>query len=75
MILALLGAGLTAAFAALLNTAEGLLPADAWESALAIGAPLMYLVPPTFASSAPLALTAFAAIGLGKLLFNLLGRR
>lgn len=75
MILALLGLAVASAFALLFDTVETLLPPDAWDTALAIGDPLAYLVPPTFAATVPLAITAMFAIGAVRLVINLAGRR
>lgn len=75
MILALFGAAIAAGFTFLFDTVESLLPPDAWNSAIAIGAPLAFLVPPIFAASVPLAIGAMFTIGGIKLVINLMGRK
>lgn len=75
MILATFGLAVAAGFALLFDTIQSMLPPDAWTTALSIGAPLAFLVPPTFAASVPLAITAMFAIGGTRLILNLVGRR
>lgn len=75
MLLALLGLGVASGFALLFDTLETLLPPDAWNTALAIGDPLAFLVPPTFAANVPLAITAMFAIGGARMILNLAGRK
>lgn len=75
MLLALLGLGVASAFGLLFTIIQNVLPPDAWNSAIAIGTPLAFLVPPTFAASVPLAITAMLAIGGTRMILNLVGRK
>lgn len=75
MLLALLGLGVASGFALLFDTLQSMLPVDAWTTAQSIGAPLAYMVPPTFAATAPLAITAMFAIGGIRMILNLVGRK
>lgn len=75
MILALFGLAIASGFRFLFDTVESVLPPDAWDSALALGEPMAFIVPPTFASQVPLALTAMFSIGGVRLILNLVGRK
>lgn len=75
MILALLGVAIASTFALLFDFVESVLPGDAWDSALSVAGSWSFIVPPTFASTAPLAVSALLAIGGIKMLLNLVGRR
>lgn len=75
MILAWLGVAVAGMFQMLNDTLESVLPDGVWSDFLALAAPLSFLVPPTFAATVPLALTAFVAIGAVRFLLGIISSK
>lgn len=75
MILSLFGLAVAATFQAISDFLLAVLPTDAFEAVQSITEPLAFLVPPTFAATVPVVLTAFFALGATRLFLNLLGRK
>lgn len=75
MILAAFGIAIAGALDLLTSVLQQVLPADAFATAMALGAPLSFLVPPTFAATVPLAFAGAITIGATRLILNLVGRK
>jgi len=75
MLMAWLGIAVAGMFQLLNDALASVLPDDAWSGMIAISQPLAFLVPPTFAATVPLALTAMLAVGSVRFLIGIISSK